>query len=229
MPTSPDGDNPKRSSWRPWPPEALEILCQNKNPVAICGELVSLTGKDPRACWMFMTRHGIRRPGAAKRHTFERQKVDELIEYISDHGVHAAAQRFRYDPKSLYNLLYRQEYTKLSKDTITLRQLSMHLRMRFSRVHGWVEQGLLKAKRHEFKSGNVSYRVSLAEVREFCKKHKDLIITRRTCLNRMRFLEEVIFAPKHADIVDARNSKHERQAFERGEYLENTERSQRSA
>src|SRR6516225_3937171 len=228
MPTSPDGHNLKRSSRRPWPLEALEILCQNKNPVAICEELASLTGKDRRACWMFMTRHGIRRPGAAKRQTFERQKVNELIEYISDHGVHAAAQRFRYDPKSLYNLLYRQEYTKLSKDTITLRQLSMHLRMRFSRVHGWVEQGLLKAKRHEFKSGNVSYRVSLADVREFCKKHKDLIITRRTCLNRMRFLEEVIFAPKHADIVDARNSKFERQAFERGEYLENPRGSQTS-
>jgi hypothetical protein len=178
---------------------------------------------------MFMTRHGIKRPGSAKRHTFERLKVDELIEYISDHGVHAAAQRFRYDTKSLYNLLYRQEYTKMSKDSLTLRQLSMHLRMRFSRVHGWVEQGLLKAKRHEFKSGNVSYRVSLDEVRAFCKKHKDLIITRRTCLNRMRFLEEVIFAPKHAEIVDARNSKHERQAFERGEYLENTRRAQRSA
>lgn len=229
MPSSPVDPIPECNTRRPWPPEALEILRQNKNPVAICEELASLTGKNTRACWMFMTRHGIRRPGSAKRHTFERQKVDELIEYISDHGVHAAAQRFRYDTKSLYNLLYRQEYTKLSKDTITLRQLSMHLRMRFSRVHGWVEQGLLKAKRHEFKSGNVSYRVSLAEVREFCKKHKDLIITRRTCLNRMRFLEEVIFAPKHADIVDARNSKHERQAFERGEYLENTRRSQRSA
>jgi hypothetical protein len=228
MPTSPDGQNPKRRSWRRWPPEALEILRENKNPVAICEELASLTGKDKRACWTFMTRHGIRRPGSAKRQKFDRQKTDELIEYISDHGVHAAAQRFHYDTKSLYNLLYRREYTKLSKDTITLRQLAMHLRMRFSRLRGWVEQGLLKAQRHEFKSGSVSYRVSLAEIREFCKKHKDLIFTRRTCHNRMRFLQEVIFAPKHADVVDARNSKFERQAFERGEYLENPRGSQTS-
>ena len=225
MPTSPDGQNPKRRSWRRWPPEALEILRENKNPVAICEELASLTGKDKRACWTFMTRHGIKRPGSAKRHKFDREKVDELIEYISDHGVHAAAQRFRYDTKSLYNLLYRQEYTKLSKDTITLRQLSGHLGMRYSKLHGWVKQGLLKAQRHEFKSGSVSYRVSLAEIREFCKKHKDLIFTRRTCHNRMRFLQEVIFAPKHADVVEARQSKNERKAFERGEYLENPKRS----
>lgn len=221
MPTSPDGQNPKRSPWRPWPPEALEILRQNKNPIAICEELASMTGKSKRACWTFMIRHGIKRPGSAKRHKFDRKTVDELIEYISDHGVHAAAQRFRYDTKSLYNLLYRQEYTKLSKDTITLRQLSEYLRMRFSQVRGWVERGLLKAKRHEFKSGGVSYRVSLDEFRQFCKKHQDLIFTRRTSANRMRFLEEVIFAPKHADLVEARQSKNERKAFERGEYLEN--------
>lgn len=225
MPTSPDDDNPKRRSWRRWPPEAHDILRQNKNPVAICEELASLTGKNKRACWTFMTRHGVMRPGSAKRHKFDHEKVDGLIEYISDHGVHAAAQRFHYDTKSLYNLLYRQEYTKLSKDSITLRQLSMHLQMRYGKVRAWVEQGLLKAKRHEFKSGSVSYRVSLAEVREFCKKHKDLIFTRRTCHNRMRFLQEVIFAPKHADVVDARSSKNERAAFERHEYLEPPRRS----
>jgi len=71
----------------------------------------------------------------------------------------------------------------------------------------------------------VSYRVSLDEIRRFCTKHQDLIFTRRTSANRMRFLEEVIFAPKHADLVKARQSKNERKAFERGEYLENPKRS----
>jgi len=142
------------------------------------------------------------------------------VEQATDEGKASS-----YNTKSLYNLLYRQEYTKLSKDTITLRQLSAYLRMRFGQVHGWVEQGLLKAKRYEFKSGSVSYRVSLDQIRKFCKKHENLIITRRTCLNRMRFLEEVIFAPKHADLVEARQSKNERKAFERGEYLENPKRS----
>src|SRR5215469_16060729 len=149
MPSSTDGQNPERSSWRRWPPEALEILRQNKNPVAICEELASLTGKSTRACWIFMTRHGITRPGSASRHKFNRDECDKLIEYISDHGVHEAARRFGYDTKSLYNLLYRQEHTKMSKDTMTLRQLSGHLTTRYSRLRDWVEQGLLKAKRHE--------------------------------------------------------------------------------
>lgn len=154
---------------------------------------------------------------------------EKLIEFISDHGVHAAAQRFGYDTKSLYNLLYRQEYTKMSKDTMTLRQVSMHLRMRFGQVRGRVEQGLLKAKRHQFKSGRVSYLVEIDEIRKFCKEHKDLIVTRRFSPKRMHFLEECIFAPKHADLIPSKAAKREAEAFARKEYLENTRHFQKSA
>ncbi len=50
MPTSPDDQNPKRRSWRRWPPEALEILRQNKNPVAICEEL-DIGPQEPEGEW----------------------------------------------------------------------------------------------------------------------------------------------------------------------------------
>jgi len=204
MPTSPDDQNPKCRSWRRWPPEALEILRQNKNPVAICEELASLTGKSKRACWTFMTRHGIQRPGSAKRHKFDRKTCDKLVEYISNHGVHAAAEKFGYNTKSLYNLLYRQDHTKMSKNTMTLRQLSVYLRMRFRQVHGWVERGLLRAQRHEFKSGAVSYLVEFKELRRFCKKHPELLLTSRSCPGRIRFLEEFLFAPKRAELLRSR-------------------------
>ncbi len=217
--SSPIDSAPKRRTWRRCPPEAIEIVRQNKHPVAICEELAALTGKNKGACWRFMTRHGIQRPGSATRHRFDRDKSDKLIEYISDHGVQAAARRFGYGAKSLYNLLYRQEHTKMGKDTMSLHQVSAHLRMRYSRVREWVEQGLLKAKRHEFKSGSASYVIEIDELHRFCKKHPDLIITRRSSPCRMLFLEECIFAPKHADLIRSREAKREQEAFERGEYL----------
>ncbi len=229
MLSSPDDPIPKRRTWRRWPPEAFEIVKQKKTPAALCRELESVSGNDTRACWRFLNKHGIRRPGSATRHKYDRDVCEKLIEFISDNGVHAAAHRFGYDTKSLYNLLYRQEYTRMSKDTLTLRQLSMHLRMRFSQVRGWVEQGLLKAKRHQFKSGRVSYLVEIDEIRKFCKEHKDLIITRRFSPKRLHFLEECVFAPKHADLIPSRAAKREAEAFERKEYLENTRYSQRSA
>src|SRR6202034_4378938 len=118
---------PKRRTWRRWPPEAFEIVRQPKNPAALCRELESISGNDTRACWRFLNKHRIRRPGSASRNKFDRQRTDELVEYISDHGVQAAALRFGYDAKSLYNLLYRQEHTNLSTDVMSLREVCAHL------------------------------------------------------------------------------------------------------
>ena len=130
---------PGRRTWSRWPPEAFHIVKQNKAPAALCDELASLTGNDKRACWRFLNKHGIRRPGSATRHKFDRQTCDALIDYISDHGVQAAAQRFGYDAKSLYNLLYRQEHTNLSSDAMSLRQVCAYLRIKYGQAVRWID------------------------------------------------------------------------------------------
>jgi len=219
MRTSPNDPVPKRRSWRQWPPEALEIVRQNKHPAALCRELHILSGNDTGACWRFLNKHGIERPGSASRHRFDPRRCDELIDYISDHGVQAAAMRFGYEAKSLYNLLYRQEHTKLSRDTLSLRQVCAHLRVKYSKASNWVDQGLLKAARHESKTGSVSYLIEFDALQRFCKEHRNLLITRRSSPSRIRFLEEYVFAPKHAELLRTRESKRETEAFERGEYL----------
>ncbi len=220
---------PQRRAWRRFPPEAVEIMRQNKHPVAICEELAALTGKNERACWGFMTRHGIQRPGSASRHNFDPKKTDELVEYISDHGVHSAALRFGYDAKSLYNLLYRREHTNLSTDAMSLREVCAHLRIRHGQATRWIELGLLKAVRRESGSGVVSYLIEFDALKKFCREHRNLLVTRRSSPNRLRFLEEFVFAPKHAELLRTRESRREAEAFERGEYLENTRCPQRSA
>lgn len=229
MPSFPKDSLPKRRTWRRWPPEAFAIVRQHKPPVALCEELATLTGNDKRACWSFLSRQGISRPGSATRHRFTRQECDALVEYISDHGIQAAAIRFGYEAKSLYNLLYRLEHTRMSRDTMSLRELSMHLRVGYSRVRGWVEKGLLKAIRRESKSGSVSYLVEFDDLQRFCREHRDLLITRRSCPHRIRFLEEYVFAPKHAELLRTRESKREAEAFGRGEFLRGSDRNLKSA
>jgi hypothetical protein len=220
---------PPRKKRRQWPPEAHEIVRQNKQPAALCRELEALSGNDVRACWRFLNKYGIRRPGAASRARFDRQTCDTLIEYISDHGVQAAALRFGYEAKSLYNLLYRQEHTKLSRDAMSLRQVCTHLRVKYSQASRWIEQGLLKATRHESRAGHVSYLIEFEALQAFCREHRNLLITRRSSPSRLRFLEEYVFAPKHAELLRTRESKKEAQAFERGEYTVEEKRSQRGA
>ena len=211
---------PGRRTWSRWPPEAFHIVKQNKAPAALCDELASLTGNDKRACWRFLNKHGIRRPGSATRHKFDRQTCDALIDYISDHGVQAAAQRFGYDAKSLYNLLYRHEHTNLSSDAMSLRQVCAYLRIRYGQAIRWIELGLLKAEKRESKASSVRYVIEFDALQKFCREHRDLLLTRRSSPTRLRFLEEYVFAPKHAELLRTRESKREAQAFERGEYLD---------
>lgn len=220
MPSSPKGPIPKRRSWRRWPPEAFEIVKQRKPPAALCQELEKVSGNDTRACWYFLSKHGIQRPGSATRHTFDRVTCNKLIEYISYHGVQAAAQKFGYNTKSLYNLLYRQEHTKMGRDTVSLRQLSMLLRMKFRQVRGWVERGLLKAQRREFNSGAVSYLIDFKELRRFCKTHPELLLTSRSCPGRISFLEEFLFAPKRAEQFPSREPRPESDIFKLGKPFE---------
>ena len=229
MPSSPEIAALRHRQWRRWPPEALEIIGQDKSPAALCRELEALTGNDQRACWRFLNKHGISRPGSASRHKFDRRTKEALIEYISDHGVRAAALRFGCDAKSLYNLLYRQERTRMSGESMSLREVCGHLRIRHSQATRWIELGLLRAVPRESRTGSVTYLIEFDALQEFCREHRNLLITRRSSPNRIRFLEEYIFAPKHAALLRTRESKREAEAFERGEYLEDTRRSQKSA
>lgn len=227
--SSPIDPAPKCRTWRAFQPQAMEIMRQNKHPVAICEELAALTGKNKDACWKFMTRHGIQRPGSATRHKFDPDKCDKLIEYISDHGVQAAALRFGCNTKSLYNFLYRQEHTKMCKLTMSPREVSEHLGMKYCRVRDWIEQGLLRARRFESKTGSVIYVIEFDALEEFCTNHPELLITRCKSPARVRFLQEFILAPKHADLIRSREAKREAEAFERKEYIENPRHSQKSA
>jgi hypothetical protein len=229
MTTSPAEPAPQRRRRPVWPPEAGVLVQQKKHPSALCAELAALTGNDVRACWRFLNKHGIERPGSKRRTLFDPRTVNNLIDCASENGVQAAAIRFGYEPKTLYNLLYRQERTKLSRDVLSLRVVCNQLRVKYRKGVEWIEQGLLRATRCESTNGNVSYLIEFDVLQKFCKEHRNLLVTRRTSPSRIRFLEEYIFAPKHAELLRTRESKREGEAFERGEYVQNSECTQRSA
>ena len=202
-----------------WPEEAVNIAQKKQHPVRLCEELIALTGYDKAACWRFLKKHGVERPGSGSRRTFDPTTVESIIEYVSEHGVRAASQRFHCEAKSLYNLIHRRGYTHYGKDLFSLRQICAHFGVRYSKVMSWIEQGLLKAKREQTRTGRPIYSIEFESLQKFCKEHRNLLITRRWPPQRIRFLEEYVFAPKHAELLRTRESKRENSAFDRGEYL----------
>ena len=219
--TNAAGENPPKKPRRYlWPIDARTIAQKKQHPVRLCEELMVLTGHDKEACWRYLKRQGIDRPGAGRRHTFDTSTAETIMDYVSEHGVKAAANRFHCEAKTLYNLIHRRGFSHYGKDQMSLRQICLHLGVRYSKVRGWIEDGLLKAKKEETRTGKALYSIDFDALQRFCKEHRGLLVTRRWSPQRMRFLEEYVFAPKHADLLRTRESKRETSAFERGEYLD---------
>jgi hypothetical protein len=220
---------PKKPTKYLWPAEAVNIAQKKHHAVRLCEELIALTGYDKAACWRFLKKHGVERPGSGSRRTFDPTTVESIIEYVSEHGVRAASQRFHCEAKTLYNLIHRRGYSHYGKDLLSLRQICSHFCVRYSKVMSWIEQGLLKAKREQTRTGRPIYSIEFEALQKFCKEHRNLLITRRWPPQRIRFLEEYVFAPKHAELLRTRESKRENGAFDRGEYIDPDENFQRRA
>jgi hypothetical protein len=179
-----------------------------------------ISGNGEKACWRFLGQHGIPRPGSAKRITYSDQLFERVLEYSAEHGIQAASQKFNLSTKSISNVLYRREQTGLSHDALTLRDLCMFLRVRPTTVLEWVARGWLVAEKHPRNDGGVVHRFHHDAIKRFCNEHRALLLQRRWPKERLNFCETYIFAPKHAELIDGRESKRERQAFQEQEERE---------
>jgi hypothetical protein len=203
-----------------WPPEAARIAQKKLSAVALCEQLMALTGHDKDACWRFLKKHGVSRPGAGKRKEFGEERANSIIEYVSEHGVQAATKRFHCEPKTIYNLYQRYGYSiRQTGETFSLRQICSFLCVRRSQVLRWIEEGLLSVRKDKCDS-RTYYAIHPDELRKFCTKNRELLVTRRLSPTRIEFLREYVFAPKHADLLRVRESKKEEEAYQRGEFLD---------
>jgi hypothetical protein len=217
----PPSQRRKRSRW---PEEAPMIAERKASPASICAELMRISGNGEKACWRYLEQHGVRRPGSNTRTTFSDQLFERVLEYSAEHGIQAASSRFNLSSKSISNVLYRREQTGLAHDTLTLRDLCLFLRVRPNTVLGWIEKGWLLAESHVRKDGRVVRRFQHDAVKRFCNQYRAVLLQRRWPKERLNFCESFIFAPKHAELIEGRESKRERQALREQEEREERQR-----
>jgi hypothetical protein len=147
-----------------------------------------------------------------------------VLEYSAEHGIRAASQKFNLSTKSISNVLYRREQRGLSHDSLTLRDLCTFLRVRPATVLDWVQRGWLAAEKQPRNDGRVVHRFQYDAIKRFCNQHRALLLQRRWPKQRLEFCETFVFAPKHADLIDGRESKRERQALQEQEEREEAQR-----
>jgi hypothetical protein len=216
--------NPRKRGRYIWPEEAKRLVSRSlrtqdkgSHAVLLHDQLLQLTGFSDHACWRFLARYGVQRPGSGKRKVWD----EKVVEFVMEHGYEKAAQKFGCTRKALYALMERQgREVGHCSGHYGLNQLRKLLSVRVDVVKRWINSGLLEAIPVTY-GGKPSFVVSDEQLRKFLSRHAGGMFPRRFPEKRIEFLSNFLYDVKHMDLglLRTRESKKEGEAFRNGEYL----------
>ena len=200
-----------------WPEDANRLVKKAlrgqekvQHAVLLHSQLEELTGFSSDACWRFLERHGIQRPGSGSRKTWDPAIVDFVMEY----GYDAAAKKFGCSKKALYSLMGRENRTVgHCSGHFGLNQLRRLLNVRRETIKHWISIGLLEAT-VAMHGGKETFVVTDEQLRRFLSREAGNMI-RRFPEKRVEFLSNYLYDGKHMNLglLRTRESKKEGDAF----------------
>lgn len=208
-----------------WPEEAkrlvekaLRIPDKKPNARLLAIQLQEMTGFSLFACWRFLERHGIRRPGAGKRLSWD----DSKIVHAMEHGYDETVQKYSCSKRAAYSAVVRYErMVGPCNGGYSLRQLSKLLTVRTEQIKFWIRAGYLEATPTTF-GRKETFIVSDAQLSQFLKKYAGGLMSssdgrvapRRLPDKRLKFISYYVF-DKHMDLglLRTRESKKEGDAY----------------
>ena len=207
-----------------WPAEAERLVkraaqggAPQHNAALLHQKLLALTGFSDHACWRYLQKFGIKRPGAGKRVQWNPKAVD----FVMDQGYDAAVQKFNTSKKAVYRFMQRNERTMgACRGQYSLNQLRKLLAVRTETIGSWIKAGHLEATPFQY-AGKETYVVSDEQLRKFLKNFSGELMPRRLPEKRLEFLSNFLFKGGHTELglLRTRESKKEGEAFRNGEYL----------
>jgi hypothetical protein len=200
-----------------------KIVRQKLHPLTIVQQLHDTTGYPMGACWRYAEKHGVHRPGKGQNARWTKKDVETVLELSGKRSVRDIAVRFDRTEKAIYCLLHRHGRCAIgrSSDLFGFTQLAKLLSVRLDEIKNWAANGWLKCTTEQ--RGTIeAHLVSGDDLIRFCKQHREKLFpsTVRIPEKRILFILEYLLPEKVPDDRTARASKREREAFERGEYLE---------
>ena len=152
-----------------WPTEAERLVAQGgasqQNTALLHQKLLALTGFSHHACWRYLQKFGIKRPGAGKRVQWNPKTVD----FVIDQGYDAAVQKFNTSKKAVYRFMQRNERVMgACRGQYNLNQLRKLLSVRTETIGSWIKAGYLEATPFQY-GGKETYIVSDDQLRKFLK------------------------------------------------------------
>ncbi|RSL18627.1 hypothetical protein EDE15_4217 [Edaphobacter aggregans] len=208
-----------------WPREAHRLVQRavrttdkTSKAVLLHSQLEELTGHGSHACWRFLQRYGITRPGTGKRRCWDDPGI---VDFVMEHGYSAASEKFGCSRKALYSFMQRQQRgIGHCSGQYGLNQLRKLLSVRVETIQYWISAGYLEASQQVY-GGKTTYVVSDDQLRRFLTREAaNMVPLRRFPEKRAEFLSTYLYDEKHMNLglLRTRESKKEGEAYR--EYME---------
>lgn len=190
---------------------ALRVQDKKPHAVLLHSQLEQLTGFSSVACWRFLQRHGIQRPGSGTRKMWD----PTLVEFVMEHGYEKAAEKFGCSRKALYSAMQRQQRSVgHCSGHYGLNQLRKLLNVRPETIKHWISAGYLEAIPVTY-GGKATFHVSDEQLRRFLTREAGNMLPRRFPEKRVEFLSNYLYNEKHMNLglLRTRESKKEGDAY----------------
>lgn len=174
--------------------------------------LVEVSGNPRDACWRFLRQSGI--VGKRAYGQWPERAQQKLLDLIAVQPLPEVAIAMRRSPGSIRSMLYRLGASaRMGQDWFTKYTLAEALHTRVEEVQRWITLGWLKCR--VVQTGKLQREIIDADAfSEFCKGHSREVVGRRLNIDRLNFVKDFVFPPSHAELLQVRENRKERAAYE---------------
>ena len=205
----------KRRMFR-WPKEARELVRQYKERTSrsqehnetgrrmLVTKLAAISGNPRDACLRFLRELGFNHKRAYREWTMREQQ--RLLDLIISMPVEEAAHILRRPAGSERSMLHRLGIGgKTGREWFTKFSLSRALHTRPDEIQKWIDLGWLKSRALST-AGTKANIIHPDDFCEFVKEHGHAVASRRLSYDALRFVQNYVFPPSHAELLSVRGT-----------------------
>lgn len=205
----------KRRMFR-WPKEARELVREYKQRTSrgqehveadrriLVTKLTEISGNPRDACLRFLRELGVNQKRPYREWTKPEQQ--RLLDLITTIPVEEVAKILRRPSGSVRSMLHRLGIGgRTGREWFTKFSLSRALHTRPEEIQKWIDQGWLKS-RSLTAAGAKANIIHADDFCEFVKQHGRAVVSRRLTYEALRFVQNYVFPPSHAELLSVRGT-----------------------
>lgn len=215
-----DGDDVRRRRVFRWPKEARELVREHvrrglpgqgrseSGRKILVTRLAEISGNPRDACIRFLREFGVDQKRRYRQWTkLEQQRLTDLV---STMPVQEAARILGRPPGSVRAMLHRLGLGgRTGREWFTKYSLSRALHTRPEEVQKWIDRGWLKSRTLPL-TGTQAKIIDPEDFCRFVKEHGHTAVSRRLSYDALRFVQNYVFPPSHADLLSVRGTYNKR-------------------